>query len=151
MILAEGQHSPFQNLLPREPHSLGMQIQVARWLRDKKIPFEEQTDHLVVQLGFSAVAVFCYRVMLPSRSCVCITLQAYILGPVGASFLEDEEINELNRNLMAGKLLRLQEEQVLLADHFLAEGLSEDVFLRRLDLFRRGIHFIDNRIARRLS
>lgn len=151
MILPEGHHSPFQNLLPREPHSLGMQLQVARWLKDKKLPFDEQPDHLIVQLGFSAVAVFSYRVMLPSQSCVCITLQSYILGPVGAGFLEDEEIDELNRNLLAGKLLRLQEEQVLLADHILAEGLTEEIFLRRLDLFRRGIHFIDNKIARRLS
>lgn len=151
MTSAERHPSPFHNLLFKEPHSLGLRIQVARWLRERDFHFNEQSDHLIVQLGFSSIAIFCYRVMLPSQPCICITLEAHILGPAGSDFLDDEELGQLNRDLPLGKLVRLGENHILLVNHILAEGLTEEDFFRHLELFRRGIHSADSMVARSLS
>ena len=142
----ESETGAFINFLPEERPSPILKGQVKSWIEERDFIIRERENCLIFQMGLSFVAVFFYRIPLSMGFINCFSLQAYALGRLGAQFLDDDDLEQLNEKLNIGRLVRGHKRQILFTYNVLAEGIKKQSFYRTLDVFKDGIDMTDQQI-----
>lgn len=106
---------------------------------------------MLFQMDFSYIAVFFYCIRVSGNTVHCLSLHSYILGRFAAGFIDDEDLAELNRRALVGRVVKNANLSLFLIYNVVAEGMSQQIFFYNLDLFKQGIDMIDMHIARLLG
>lgn len=147
----ESEIGAFIDFFPEEMPSPILRQRVKSWMKEREWTVRERDEYIIFQLGLSFVAVFFYRISLPSGPVHCLSLQAYALGRYGAQFLDDDDLELVNEKLKVGRLVRGLKRQILFTYNVLAEGMQKQAFFRTLDIFKHGIDMTDQQINILLS
>ena len=142
---------PFKNLLPNEGPSPELKSRVAKWLSERAITVHDRGNYLLFQMDFSYIAIFFCRIRLLGNTINCLSLHSYILGRFAAGFIDNEDLAELNRRTLVGRVVKNANLNLFLIYNMVAEGMTQQIFLHNLDLFKQGIDMIDMQIARLLG
>ena len=97
---------PFENLLPNESPSPELKSRMAKWLSERAFKVHDKGDYLIFQMDFSYIAIFFYLIHLSGNIIQCLRLHAYILGRFAAGFIDDEDLAELNRRSLVGRVVK---------------------------------------------
>jgi hypothetical protein len=142
---------PFENLLPDERPSPELKNRVAKWLNERALKVHDKGDYLLFQMDFSYIAVFFFCIRVSGNTVHCLSLHSYILGRFAAGFIDDEDLAELNRRALVGRVVKNANLSLFLIYNVVAEGMSQQIFFYNPDLFKQGIDMIDMHIARLLG
>ena len=96
----------FENLLPNEGPSPELKSRVAKWLSERAITVHDREDYLLFQMDFSYIAIFFCRIRLSGNTINCLSLHSYILGRFAAGFIGNEDLAELNRRDLLGRVVK---------------------------------------------